>query len=95
MTQANTIHHRRPDLSTNLHTARGDLRSSAHGDLAGARQTALDNASVHGDFAAGMRSASTPTAIGDFATGMRTTPAAVIPARDDFATEQSSLAVAA
>ena len=110
MIQSSTVYYPRPELSSDSHAEPGDLRNCPQGDFARGQRTEHDHACVHadfatgmrtvstptaiGDFATGMRSSSTPTAIGDFATGMRTVSAAVILSHDS-ASEQSSLPIAA
>jgi len=55
-----------------------------YGDFAKGQRTRHNHTHTLGEFATGMRNASTPTAIGDFATGMRTT--STPPTTGDFAT---------
>ena len=94
MIQSSTVYYRRPELSSDSHAEPGDLRDCPQGDFARGQRTEHDHACVHADFATGMRTVSTPTAIGDFAAGMRTVSAAVILSHHS-ASEQSSLPIAA
>jgi hypothetical protein len=105
-----TIHHRQSNLDTELAATAGETRmTTAQGDFAHGQRRDIGRAHIHGDFATGMRTTSTPrvtrdfatgahtsprrTAIGDFATGTRTVPAPAI--TNDHRTADSALPIAA
>jgi hypothetical protein len=80
-----TIHSPRSNPSTDLPATAGETReTTAQGDFAHGQRHDIGRAHVHGDFATGMRTTSTPRVTGDFATGTHTSPRKT--ATGDFAT---------
>lgn len=85
MLQSTTIDSHRSNLNTDLTATAAETRATtAQGDFARGQRHDIGRGYVYGDFAAGMRTTSTPRVTGDFATGTHTSPRRA--AIGDFAT---------